>query len=336
MPTMINLLLATATDVASTNPVAQWIDSLASPWMKQEFIGLEYWSWGALLLTIVIGFVIDFIVRMTLRGVLRAIIHEDHPDEELKRIIRQVPRPAGVAAGGAVWLLLLPAAGLPEVVNNFTAIWFGFRGTDLISWVAGQKAQQSENKLDDLLVPLLRKTLKAVVIVFGIVYLASSMKIQLAPLIAGLGVGTLAFALAAKPTIENFFGSITVILDKPFSIGDWIVVDGVEGTVLSVGMRSTRIRTFYDTVVTIPNATLVSSKCNNYSDRRFRRWKQLISIAYDTPPEKISTFCEGIRELLRIHPYTRKDYYQVWCFGKLQIGQLNYVNVTGSCSTLLD
>jgi len=323
MLTMINLLLATATDVASTNQFAQWMDSLASPWMKQEFIGLDYWRWGALLLTIVVGFVIDFIVRMTLRSVLRAIIHEDHPDEELKRIIRQVPRPAGVAAGGAVWLLLLPAAGLPEVVNNFiqpavnvyitlAAIWFGFRGTDLISWVAGQKAQQSENKLDDLLVPLLRKTLKAVVIVFGIVYLASSMKIQLAPLIAGLGIGTLAFALAAKPTIENFFGSITVILDKPFSIGDWIVVDGVEGTVLSVGMRSTRIRTFYDTVVTIPNATLVSSKCNNYSDRRFRRWKQLISIAYDTPPEKISTFCEGIRELLRIHPYTRKDYYQVW------------------------
>jgi MscS family membrane protein len=57
---------------------------------------------------------------------------------------------------------------------------------------------------------------------------------------------------------------------------------------------------------------MVSSKCNNYSKRRYRRWKQLVSIAYDTPPEKIATFCEGIRELLRIHPYTRKDYYQVW------------------------
>ena len=323
MPTMMDFLLATTTDVVSSNQIANWVDALATPWMKQEFAQLEYWRWIALVTAITLGLTIDLIVRITLRRVLKSIINEDNPDTSLKRIIRQVPRPAGVAAGGAIWLLLLPVVGLPDAANNviepcvnvyitLAAIWFGFRGTDLIAWVASQKALQTENSLDDLLVPLLRKTLKAVVVIFGIIYLASSLKIQLAPLIAGLGVGTLAFALAAKPTIENFFGSITIILDKPFAIGDWIVVDGVEGTVASVGMRSTRVRTFYDSIVSIPNSVMVSTKCNNYSKRRYRRWKQLVSIAYDTPPEKIATFCEGIRELLRIHPYTRKDYYQVW------------------------
>lgn len=138
------------------------------------------------------------------------------------------------------------------------------------------------------------------------------MNIPLTPIIAVLSVGSLGVAFAATDTIKNFFGSVTVILDKPFQIGDWVIVDDVEGTVESVGIRSTRIRTFYDSIVTIPNSILVTTKCNNYSKRRFRRWKQLISIGYSTPPEKIAAFCEGIRELLRVHPYTRKDYYQVW------------------------
>ena len=320
---MIHFLLASATDIAASNSISTWVDSFASDWTKQDFIGMEYWRWGTLVIGIAIGFAVDLIVRALLRKVLRSITHADHPDVELKKVLRQVPRPAGVAAGAAIWLVLLPVIGLPDIANGIiepvvnvyitlAAIWFGFRGTDLISWVAAQKAKQSANKLDDLLVPLLRKTLKAVVIVFGLVYLAGAMNIQLAPLIAGLGIGGLGFAFAAKDTLENFFGSITVILDKPFEIGDWVVVDGVEGTVESVGMRSTRIRTFYDTLVTIPNSILITTKCNNYSKRRFRRWKQMVSIAYDTSPEKIATFCEGIRELLRIHPYTRKDYYQVW------------------------
>ncbi len=321
--TMIYSILASALDTTAVNPISTWIDSFASDWMKQDFIGLEYWRWGALVLAIGIGLAVDLFVRVALRHVLMSITSTDHPSSELKKILRQVPRPAGVAAGGGIWLLLLPVVGLPVVANGIiepainvyitlAAIWFGFRGTDLISWVASQKAKKTENKLDDLLVPLLRKTLKSIVVVFGLIYLASSLKIQLAPLVAGLGIGGLGFAFAAKDTLENFFGSITVILDKPFSIGDWIVVDGVEGTVESVGMRSTRIRTFYDTIVTIPNSILITTKCNNYSKRRFRRWKQMVSIGYDTPPEKIATFCEGIRELLRIHPYTRKDYYQVW------------------------
>tara|TARA_X000001036_G_scaffold44378_4_gene35447 strand:+ start:7411 stop:8763 length:1353 start_codon:yes stop_codon:yes gene_type:complete len=308
----------------STPPLIDaWVAENLSPWLNSELIGMEYWRWAGIILILVIGFTVDVIVRFLLRSVIRSITDTDKHDAELLEIIKRVPRPAGGAAAGGVWLVLLPLVNLPSGLLGFiepalhiyitlACIWFGFRGTDLIAWVARQKAAKSKNKLDDLLVPLLRKTLKAVVVVFGIVYLAESMKIQLAPIIAGLGIGGLGFAFAAKDTIENFFGSITVILDKPFEIGDWVIIDGVEGTVESVGMRSTRIRTFYDTVVTIPNSILVTTKCNNYSKRRYRRWKQMISLGYSTPPEKIAAFCEGIRELLRVHPYTRKDYYQVW------------------------
>ena len=322
---MLQTLLHSIISATSTTqtPSTPWIEQYLAPWMEGEFLEIEYWRWGIVLIAIIVGVIVDFIVRFVLRKVLKSITDADNNGPGLTKILHTVPRPAGLAAGGATWVFLLPFLALPATVLSFVepivslyitiaCIWFGFRGTDLIAWVVAQKAKKSQNKLDDLLAPLLRKTLKAVVLVFGIVYLADSMKIQLTPIIAGLGIGGLGFAFAAKDTIENFFGSITVILDKPFQIGDWVVIDSVEGTVESVGLRSTRIRTFYDTVVTIPNSILVTTKCNNYSKRRYRRWKQMVSVGYATSPEKIASFCEGIRELLRVHPYTRKDYYQVW------------------------
>ena len=315
-------LLVSATPQTKLS-IDAWVAQHLPDWFKLEIMGIEYWQLCAIAAIISIGLIVDLIVRFILRYILRKITHEDKHDVELVQLLKRVPRPAGGAAGGATWLILLPLIELPDGVVFYllpaihmyitlACIWFGFRGTDLIAWVAHRKAHKTKNTLDDLLVPLLRKSLKIVVVVFGVVYLADSMQIQLAPIIAGLSIGSLGFAFASQDTIKNFFGSITVILDKPFEIGDWIIVDGIEGTVVSVGMRSTRIRTFYDSIVTMPNSILVTTKCDNYSKRRYRRWKQMVSIGYATPPEKISAFCEGIRELLRLHPYTRKDYYQVW------------------------
>ncbi len=315
---IIDVLFATT----NTNQIP-WVEQYLSPWMMNTFFGMEIWRWLAIALAIISGVVVDFAIRIILRRGLKSLTHTEEGHPHLVKILKSVPRPAGLAAGGGVWLALMPLFDLPataksiiepavQIYITIAVIWFGFKGTDLLAWIAEQKAKTSQNKLDDLLVPLLRKSLKAGVLVLGLVYLADSMQIQLAPIIAILSVGSLGVAFAATDTIKNFFGSITVILDKPFQIGDWVIVDNVEGTVDSVGIRSTRIRTFYDTIVTIPNSILVTTKCNNYSMRRYRRWKQMLSVGYGTPPEKIAAFCEGIRELLRIHPYTRKDYYQVW------------------------
>jgi MscS family membrane protein len=94
-----------------------------------------------------------------------------------------------------------------------------------------------------------------------------------------------------------------------------------------LGFRSTRIRTFYNSQVTIPNSTLVRATVDNYGRRRYRRWKTFIGVQYDTPPEKLVAFTEGIRELVRRHPYTRKDFYQVWCndFGDSSLNILLYI-----------
>jgi MscS family membrane protein len=145
-----------------------------------------------------------------------------------------------------------------------------------------------------------------------VLFVAQNLNVNVSSLIAGLGIGGLAFALAAKDTVENLFGSFTVLMDRPFQIGDWVVIGELEGTVEELGLRSTRIRTFYNSVITVPNSRLVHTAVDNLGSRRYRRVKCMISVQYDTPPERIDAFCEGIRELIRRHPYTRKDYYLVY------------------------
>ena len=101
-------------------------------------------------------------------------------------------------------------------------------------------------------------------------------------------------------------------MDQTFHTGDWIVVNDVEGSVEEVGLRSTKVRTFYDSLITLPNSVFITAKVDNMGQRRYRRLRSLLSITYDTPPDKIEAFCEGIRELIRLHPYMRKDYYHVY------------------------
>jgi MscS family membrane protein len=127
--------------------------------------------------------------------------------------------------------------------------------------------------------------------------------------------------------VSNLFGSLTVLTDRPFQVGDWVVVGDVEGTVEEVGFRSTRIRTFYDSLISLPNSNLIKASVDNLGDRTYRRWSTTLALTYDTPPEKIDAFCEGVRELIRRHPYTRKDYFHVYFnnFGDASLNIMLYM-----------
>ncbi|MCW8848125.1 MAG: mechanosensitive ion channel family protein, partial [Sedimenticola sp.] len=198
---------------------------------------------------------------------------------------------------------------------------------DIIAVYLMRRALATENKLDDALVPLIPKTLKIFITVIGFVFIADNINVDISSLLAGLGLGGLAFALAAKDMVQNLFGSVTVLMDRTFSVGDWVVVGSVEGSVESIGFRSTRIRTFYNSVVTVPNSKFITADVDNMGERRFRRLSCKLSLTYDTPPDRIEAFCEGVRELIRRHPYMRKDYYQVYLneFAASSLNVLLYV-----------
>lgn len=300
-----------------------WIREFAPPWMiEKELIGLAYWQWCSLFVFIFIAVCIDYAVQVALRIITRRLIREQGARARREEIVRTM-RPIGLFAAGTfaqLTLRYLQFDGLLfDIVDKSLAVFCVIAGTvsawriiDLLGDLLDRHAAQTHTRFDDVLIPLLRKTFKLFILVLGITYFSYSQNINLWPLIASLGIGGVAFAFAAKDTVENFFGSIAVLLDRPFDIGDWVVIDDQEGTIESVGFRSTRIRTFYNSQITIPNANLVRAAVDNYGRRRYRRWKTALSLQYDTPPDKLICFAEGVRELVRQHPFTRKDYYQVW------------------------
>jgi MscS family membrane protein len=318
--------------------VAQRLDGvLPERVLWGKLAGIAAWKWLLIVVIVFAGFLADVLAGLLMRflwwvGFARRGVEAD------PRVVRRAARPFALLAGAAVWYAGQFLLGLPPVpeaiirvavlsVLTLAAIWAAYRVVDLVCDVLDKKAKSTTTKIDDLLLPLARKTAKVIVTVFGVIYVASALDYEILPLLTGLGIGGLAVAFAAKDTIENFFGSIAVIADRPFEVGDWVVVDDVEGTVEELGVRSTRIRTFYDSVVTVPNATLVRATVDNYGRRRYRRFTTHIGLTYGTPPEAVEAFCEAVRELIRQHPYTRKDVYHVYLnrFGPSSIDVLVYM-----------
>ena len=217
-------------------------------------------------------------------------------------------------------ILLYPPYASFEVFFQLVAKLVTYASVIRIAWIFTgifeqfliDRANRTSSKLDDLLAPLIIRSIKTFVVIIGSLSFAEVLSLPLTSLLTGLGIGGIAIAMAAKDTIANVFGSLTVIVDRPFQIGDWVKINNEEGTVEYLGFRSTRIRTFYNSLVTIPNSVLLTSNIDNMGARTFRRLNIKVGITYQTSADKIEAFCEGIREIIRQHPNTRKDYFNVY------------------------
>lgn len=217
-----------------------------------------------------------------------------------------------------LWLHLLQiTAGLSfflfliKVALSFAVLISFYRLTDVgvdfaAEWMAHRKLLFSQQMKQTL-----KRAFKILVVVLGILVSLQNLGVNVMSVMAGLGLGGLAFALAAKDMCSHFFGSIMIFLDQPFRVGDWVLIDKVEGTVEDIGFRSTRIRTFYDSLITIPNGSLSNANIDNMGRRKYRRMKAFYSLTYDTSPQKIQAFIEGVKQIVKAHPLTRKDYFHV-------------------------
>lgn len=290
--------------------------------LKRADFLLENWQWLGILAIIVVGVVLDKLVSLLLRFVVR-IWRSRAKREEFREISEDILRPLALMMMAVVWWVGINLLGLPEeamlillVAVKFLAgvsgVWAAYRLVDLLGAYLLSRAHRTDSKLDDVLFPLIPRSLKIFVTVVGVIFVAENLNLDISSLLAGLGLGGLAFALAAKDMVQNLFGSITILLDRTFSVGDWIVVGDVEGTVEGIGFRSTRVRTFYNSLITMPNSRFITAEVDNMGARRYRRLKCKLSLTYATPPDKIEAYCEGVRELVRQHPYMRKDYFHVY------------------------
>lgn len=177
--------------------------------------------------------------------------------------------------------------------------WFLFNLVDVIDVALRKLTARTESKLDDQIVPLIRKTLRIfVVVVFALFTAQNVFEQDITAWLAGLGIAGLAVSLAAQDSIKNLFGSITIFLDHPFGVGDFIKVGGAEGTVEEIGFRSTKLRTPVGHLVSIPNSTIVDGSVENVTARPYIRRLLDVTVTYDTPIEKIREGVEIIRRIL--------------------------------------
>jgi MscS family membrane protein len=159
--------------------------------------------------------------------------------------------------------------------------------------------------------PVISLVLKFMVISLGLSEVLELFSFDVTTVLAGLGIGGLAFALAAQDTLKNFFGSIMLIWDRTFRVGDRVQIGAHEGLIESVGLRTTRIRGLDDSLLTIPNSDLTTEHVTNFGARRFRRFRTTIAVPYGTPLEQVIQFRDGVIQVLARHPAVLSNRYVV-------------------------
>ncbi len=179
---------------------------------------------------------------------------------------------------------------------------------DVFGQILKEKTEKTESKLDDQLIPFAIDAIKIITIILGFFLIIGDVfNVNVTALAAGLGVGGIAIAMASKESLENLFGSFTIFLDRPFTVGDIVNIGNITGVVEKVGFRSTRLRTFDKSLVTVPNKKMVDAELDNLGLRPVRRAKFNLGLTYNTSAEKIKEIVKDIQRLIDDHPMTNQD-----------------------------
>lgn len=267
-------------------------------------------TWRAiayLVASVVGGLVASVVINTVLRSMAKAFGEGTLRHAVLDAVYR--PLRWGLMVGG-VWLgvvLLQGERGIDLDLQSSWLIstelpfvlWFALRLTDNLTGIWLEKAKLTEGTYDDQLAPFVRAGVKATLIIVAVIMIIQNAGGDVGSLLAGFGIGGVAIAMASKDAIANLFGSLVIFIDRPFQIGDWVEIGGQEGTVEEVGMRVTRIRTFANSLITVPNAQLTTTAINNWSRMQKRRIKLTLGISYGATADQVAAAVEAIREVLR-------------------------------------
>ena len=298
------------------------LDRSVSEYMPESLLqvgpwGLAYWQW----IGIAVAFVIAFIAgRVLSRAVLwighRVVTRTESKldDEALGRLNRPVRFLGKVLAGGAVLPLLELSDRAHDVIRNILLaaigvgiMWSAAAVIDVVvtrlqaaEWAKKQPASRS-------LLLLGGRVLKVLLLIIASITLLSSFGLPVGSLIAGVGIGGIALAFGAQKTVENLFGAFALGIDQPLREGDFVNIDNTMGTVESIGLRSTRIRTLDRTIVSIPNGRLADSKIETFGERDRIRLHALLTLVYATTAVQLRDVIANLERVLREHPDTYKE-----------------------------
>ncbi len=291
-----------------------------------------WWPWVALPALLVVAWLCGLLLSRLSRALLQRLTTRTIATWD-DALVSAIGGPLTFAWALAVVWAVLPWLELPDgtavavrrgthVVVLIVVFWAVWRIVDVLSTVIAALRWSTDHAASRALVPLGRRLSKVAVILAAIVTLLSELGYSVASLVAGLGIGGLAVALAARSTLENLFGAFSIGADQPFREGDTIKVEDVVGTVEAVGLRSTRIRTVDRTLVSMPNGKLADMRVESYSARDRIRLACVLGLVYGTTAAQMREVLAGLERVLRAHPKLWPDNVVVR-FSELAASALN-------------
>lgn len=289
---------------------------------EKQFLGLNTWQYFGILALLLIGSIVFLILRLLLRPILRKIGNMSlHIPLENTKLLNRTTRVLSLLIVFILIKYIFPVLQLPvkwnmfikkglEIIITVFVALLVLRVMDYVVNYFRSLADRTESKMDNQLIPIVSQIFKLVVIIAASLQILHLVNVNITALIAGISIGGLALALAAKDTVGNLIGSLMIFLDKPFQIGDYIEIGSVGGTVVEVGFRSTRIQTKDTSIISIPNGSIANTTLINKGVRVFRLFETTLGVTYDTPPDLIEIFVQGLIQLANEHPKVAKeDYY---------------------------
>jgi MscS family membrane protein len=291
-------------------------------WWRQlvDFHGTTVGCYVCALIVLILSWIARFIFIYIAKNFLAKLTARTETEADDK-LVRKVKVPVGniiffIGLYFVVGVLRLPrepynwhhlANNVVDTLIILMALWLVIRLVDLLEFILKEKWRRIGITQYDQVLPFVRDLAKIVAIAGAAVAVMIAWDKDPTVLLAGLGIGGLAIGFAAKDTIANIFGSITIFADRPFDVGDWVVIGDQEGVIEEVGFRTTKVRTFEKTLITIPNSIIANTPVNNFSRRPRRRVRQHIGILYETPLDKVKAAVEGMRKMLIEHSEVEED-----------------------------
>jgi MscS family membrane protein len=285
---------------------------LPQPLVRIQFVGTPLWIWIALVLAAVILSLLSRWLSSLFLMVMRPLAKRYAPNFEARQRFEVFTEPLrlilGIIAFRVVIGFLAPSALLREYLIKLLFLLFIFgvsalvmRILDAISDHVISRLNARERALTYSVLPLGMRIVKICIFIVAVLIVLSAWGYNTNAILAGVGVGGIAVALAAQKTIENLFGGFSVISDRPVLVGDFCQVGGQIGTVEDIGLRSTRIRTLERTVVTIPNSQFSTMTLENFSKREKMWFHPALQLRPETPPDRVRAFMDAITKILQEH-----------------------------------
>jgi MscS family membrane protein len=300
-----------------------WVQTLERN-LGQKILGISAWQFVAAFLAILAGLILKRIVIKFIEKKITAFVKKTEAEWDdllFEAIIKPVN--AFVMIGAihvAAFLLVFNLANFPAAIigKSYTIflgivlIWGVYRLVDVVAHYLDELVSHKDAGMKGQFVPLIKKALRILVVIVGGLTVLATIGVNITGLAALLSVGALAFSMGAKDSVANLVGTVNILSDRPYKVGDWISVgSGIDGDVEEIGFRSTKIRMFDKTLMTVPNGTLATETIKNWSQMPKRRIKMTLGLTYDAKPDEMRDFLKRVEKLLQEDEGVDQDYMLV-------------------------